>query len=82
MVRPWTLFHEVVNLTYGPHVGHGYHIKLQQQKFTEQRTTFNINMKIAIEQTSVGLAHTCPNNLILRPKPSIPLLAVGEGLGT
>ena len=56
------------------HVGHGYRIKLQQQEFTEQCTTDNVYMKIAIEQTSGGLAHTRPNNVILRLMPSIHYL--------
>lgn len=56
---------------------------VQYQEFMERRTTDNILMKNRnCEQTSMGLAHTRPNNLILRPMPSIPSLAVGEGLGT
>ena len=40
----------------------GYHVKLQHQGYTERRTPHNnIYMKIAIEQTRVGLAHAHPN---------------------
>ena len=53
------------NLTYTPHVAHGYHVKLQHQGYTERHTTENIYIyicKIAIKLTSVGLAHARPNN--------------------
>ena len=48
------------------HAARGYRVKLQRQGYTARRTTdniylYNISWKIAIEQTSVGLAHTRPN---------------------
>ena len=46
------------NFTYTPHVARGYCVKLRCQEYTERHTTENI---YAIEHTSVGLAHACPN---------------------
>ena len=36
-------FHVVRNRTYGPHVAHGYRVKLQRQKHTEGHMTDNNN---------------------------------------
>ena len=42
-----------------PHAARGYRVKLQRQGYTERRTP-----DIAIEQTSVGLAHARPNKVL------------------
>ena len=49
------------NHTYTSHAAIGYRIKLQHQEYSEWCTTENNNMKIAIELTSVGLAHAHSN---------------------
>jgi len=49
------------NLTNGPHVTRGYHVKLQCWEYTEQRTREKNIWKIPIRLTSVGLVHACPN---------------------
>ena len=47
------------------HAACGYRVKLRRQGYTARCTTDDIYLyiswKIAVEQTSVGLAHACPN---------------------
>ena len=51
------------NLTYGPHVAYGSHIKLQHQKDIWPIMIILI-LQITIQLTSVGLTHTRPYYLI------------------
>ena len=54
--------HKPCNLTYGPHVAHGYRAKLQRERYTERRTT---DMIIIISQ----LNRLVWDSLTLAPMP-------------